>query len=462
MKSDTPIVKRLNKGEFAEALQKGLGRALLHVKQYGVEEVADLVMHACLHNQSYDPQCESSRADWLFQMFADSTHYPTFSEAILDKLKTETHGWNWLQLCGLAKAMAARGDKDARQGLQERVYEKARTASADDWLGADLWVELEGRNGLLELARIYGQRLRLNPDDWVPENLLPLNATEQEFKAILFQHAQTEPDIKVYWDYLETRDDLKRRAAPVDQEAAKLRNHERVRQHYSLESILQDAHNQLGQYPGRYTSFGRHATAEELKEIYLHLLSETEAAVRLRLLWVFRRAPLPDLDEMLFRWAEGSEDALRQAAIAALAQKADERVHTLARAKTRAGQLMGSDKEALSLFLNNYAADDAPLIIQALVSLNPNREDAHSLGFSLAELAEQKRDVELAEALTWVYENTPCMHCRYRAIKQLASVEQLNEALLSECEFDAEEDIRAFAKKRREAISSHTQPPFSH
>lgn len=122
-------------------------------------------------------------------MFGDSNQYPKFSESILGKLKTETDTWNLLQLCGLAKEMAAHGDKVERQGLGERVREKARIPLDDDWVGADLWVEIEGIDGLLELARIYGHRLLLNPDDFVPDNLLSVNDTEQELKKILFQPA---------------------------------------------------------------------------------------------------------------------------------------------------------------------------------------------------------------------------------------------------------------------------------
>jgi hypothetical protein len=451
MINDKLVIRRLEQDEFVQAIRKGLGRALLHVIHYGMDEVADLVLEACLHNQSHDPQCESSRASWLFRMFGHSTQYPRLGESILSKLKTETNPWNLLQLCGLAKEMAARGDKGARQRLGECVREKASIPLDDDWVGADLWVELEGIDGLLELARIYGQRLVLHPDDFVPDNLLSINETKQGFKEILFQHAQKESEIKAYWDYLEARGVLNPRSAPVDKEVARRRHHERVRQQHSVESILRDARNKLGQYPGRYTLFGRHATPDELKAIYTHLLKETDEAIQLRLLWIFRRAPLPELNEILFRWADGTDEALRQASIAALAQKADEQVHDLARSKVYAGKLVGADRGALDLFLNNYANGDAHLITQALVALNPNLEDAHSLGFSLAELAEQRRDVELANALKWVYENTPCTNCRYKVIKQLSSLQQFDEALLYECEFDAEEDIRTFAQKQREA-----------
>lgn len=62
----------LSRVEFASALRKGLGRAWLQVASFGLDNVVDLVLDACLRDQSYDPQCESSRAGWLFGMFSVS------------------------------------------------------------------------------------------------------------------------------------------------------------------------------------------------------------------------------------------------------------------------------------------------------------------------------------------------------------------------------------------------------
>ena len=49
--------------------------------------------------------------------------------------------------------------------------------------------------------------------------------------------------------------------------------------------------------PHLYSRFGRHATPEELEAIYARLMQEKDDAIRVRLLWVFRRAPLPRLPD---------------------------------------------------------------------------------------------------------------------------------------------------------------------
>ena len=42
---------RLSRDEFEDAVSKGLGRAVLYARRYGVEEVADILLDACVHNK---------------------------------------------------------------------------------------------------------------------------------------------------------------------------------------------------------------------------------------------------------------------------------------------------------------------------------------------------------------------------------------------------------------------------
>ena len=425
-------------------LQKGLGRALLHVKTYGLDGVDDLVLAACLKRQGYDFQAESSREPWLFQMFVGSNDQPRFRAAILNHLDEETDSDNLQQLCEFAKEMALLGDDEARAFLWIAVQRSAMSQPHDDWAGADVWEELEGNEGILQLARVYGRRLLLNHEDSIPIGVFSIE--DQDLKELLEPFAQTDPEIKAYWGYLEEKGQFNV-FEPLDRTVAKQQWHERVRSDYSVETIIGNARKKLGEFPGFYTTFGRHATPDELAKIYACFQQEVDEEIRLRLLWVFRRAPLPHLDDVMFHLAEGAHGKLRAAAIAALAQLSDPLIHKLAREKVRKNQMLGDDDEVLDLFSNNYAPDDASLISHSLTSLKPTSDDAHSLGWSVLDLAEKQLDASLSESLKWVYENTPCSNCRERAVKQLYKFNQLDPATLYECQFDCSEDIQAVAKQ---------------
>ena len=107
---------------------------------------------------------------------------------------------------------------------------------------------------------------------------------------------------------------------------------------------------------------------------------------------------------------------------------------------------MGTDDQSLGLFLHNYDSSNSALIAKGLDGLHPDSEDAHSLGYSIRELAGRYDDPGLVDAMLWVYEETPCGFCRYQAIRWLDHHGQLTEILRFECQYDAEEDIQAFVR----------------
>lgn len=451
MKNEEYTIKKLNRNEFADALQKGLGRAYLHAIRYGIDEVADLVLKACLHDQAYDPQSESSKAKWLFEMFKNAQHLPKFSEAILSCLKNKRETWDLLQIFEIAFELAKYGNSRARDAVRERAIKKASRASIDEWLGAEQWIDLAGLDGAIELARIYGLRLLRNPEDFVPENeIFPNDTIKRDFQLRLTEDSKKEPALEAYYNYLKKRGDLKASFPnyKVDKEAAFSRQRERVRKKNSLSSIVDDAKNKIDEHGIRYRQFGKFATKEELETIYSQLLNETDDSIRLRLLWVFSRAPLPRLNDIFFYWANGDYSQLREASISALSQLIDTRVHALARNKIQNSKLAGADSGSIELFVNNYEHDDAKLITNALYRTSPNKEDAHSLAWDIIDLSKKYQDTGLVDALKWAYEKTPCSACRYRIVEQLDLLGQFTGEVFYECQFDGNGDIVELARQK--------------
>jgi hypothetical protein len=435
-------IKKLSREEFADSIAKGLGRAYLHVSRYGLGDVSDLVLSACLHNRSWDNQVEGSRAKWLLNMFKDTSYYRDFTRQILFDLRSEIEYWDVQQLFELGKELAMEGDNAAKEAVRERALEKASKPSNDDELGSKEWMEIGGTEAALELARVYGTRLLKNPEDNLPIDTVLIDMYTPEIKQAMSEKSQTEPAIKEYWDHL-----LQNRWFEPVGRGPRISRRRRFRQEFPLTKVLKDAQNRKATFPGRYSVFGRYATKNELRVVYSRLLQEKSRAVRLRLLWVFRRATLPKLDDVLFKWATGKDIRIRGASLAALAQVNNTRIHELARNKLSAGELVGPDTEALSLFENNFESDDANLITQALTSAHPNREDAHSLVWSLVDIAEHHKDIKLAKALKWGYEVTPCSAHRYDVVVRLNEIGQLKGEILHESLYDANEDIVEFVTK---------------
>jgi len=237
---------------------------------------------------------------------------------------------------------------------------------------------LEGTDGIIGLARIFGQRLISDPNDHVDDSLL-YDESYPEYARILNEYSRREVAVNTYREYLEKRSKLRSSTEPKDKETSKQQHHERIRRKYSLQTILDDARKEVGRIPGHYVTFGMHATAVELEKVYTCLLSETNDSVRRRLLWVFRRAKLPRIDDILLDWANNDNEELRAASIAALSRVSDPRVHRLARMKAETGKLLGADNGSLDLFIYNFEGGDGLLIKNGLDSIQPDSEDAHSL-----------------------------------------------------------------------------------
>jgi len=334
--------KRLSSEEFESALQRGLGRTFLYVREYGLEDVADLLLEACLHDQAYDPQCEDSRAKWLLDMFQGTPEHKRFASSILTAVATETDTHDLMQLCELAALMATRGDEEAHSALLSRVM-KQSAGTDDNWVGASELVSLEGVDAVVRLARNYG-KLLLEDSEEEPPPLAHLYEDEIPIEArkTLEELSSVDSKIRAYMEY-NLRDE-------AHDPYSKEKHRERIRREYPLQKILEDAAAEVGEYPGYYLSFGRAATQEELKTVFNRLIAEKNEQVCLRLLWVFRRVEMPSIHPRLWEFVKSSNEQLRNAAFTDLAQINDLSVGEFARQKLRSGDSIEENTELLLIF----------------------------------------------------------------------------------------------------------------
>lgn len=453
---------KLTNLEFAAALKRGQGRALQHVRQHGLSDMRNLVLESCLKNPAYDRQCEGSRAAWLFRMFQDAEDYDLFSAAILSALSSlpsDADCYDLEHLCELAALMAKAGDEAAASALRSRVL-----AQPVKWpyslYGCQPLVVLDGVSAVIALARRFGQLLIDEPGERPPsvgyltEDLGIFDAAAQE----LWRLAETDVDIKRYLDNEEVYTARERESEKKTPEERRQEIRERARKELTLDGLLNDASRGIGEYPGRYMRFGKYATDDELKIVLQRLIKETEDAVCLRLLWIFRRTPLPELHPKIWQLADSKDDSIRYSAVEALAQSQARRVGELGRSRLLSGAFTSKDSETLDLFIRNYQPQDERLILSALAPLSPDEDEAHSLGSSLLKICENNTARTSLDMLKWVYESTPCTVCRFSAVKQMAEIGGVPPEILAECVDDADGDLRHLAKELVVAMGQQLSP----
>jgi hypothetical protein len=137
-------MKRLTKEEFNSAIQKGLGRAYLHVLEYGDENIRDSLQNAIVHNLVYDVQCEGGRADWLFSILNNTKHLSHYEEYLLSKLGTIEKDWDRDQAFELLYHFARNGSRSAREKLYQEFDKQQQNES---WIDGEQIVELDGVKG---------------------------------------------------------------------------------------------------------------------------------------------------------------------------------------------------------------------------------------------------------------------------------------------------------------------------
>ena len=69
----------MNKKDFKTCMQQGRGGCVLALKsEKNIEKYKDIVLWGCLHNLSYDTQCEGVRAEYVYHLttfFCDEAYF---------------------------------------------------------------------------------------------------------------------------------------------------------------------------------------------------------------------------------------------------------------------------------------------------------------------------------------------------------------------------------------------------
>lgn len=445
----------LSKEEFATALKHGRGRVFRHAQLFGLSDVVDIVLDACLTNPVYDRQCESRRAPWLFSLIHGAPEYEWLSSRIIAALDDASENHDFEHVCDLAGLIGRAGNVLAADALRKRVLGQSFAPGEDEY-GCHALVVVDGIDAVVELARRYGALLIDSPDTWQPSltyftdglDILP------EAEIRLQQLAEEDPAIQAFWE--REKSSLYRRTI-ADGPSKDVRQQEvrnRFRSENSMESILADASSGVGEIPSRYMLFGRYATDPELANVMRHLAAETNEETCLRLLWVFRKTPLPELHSRVFELAESKNDKLRRAAIVALAHTRDSRVGDLGRARLLSPEFSGNESALLDIFIKNYQSGDEQLIMSALSRISPDEERAHDFGFSILDICEENGSTGFRELLNWNYNANPCTICRYKVLGLLIDAGDASSEIIAECLHDADEDTRERSKEYLAKYSS--------
>lgn len=424
---------KLTREEFADALRKGKGRAWQYVRDQGDASVEDVLLGAAQENLCYDSQVDGCRADWLMEMI-DRTHQPAFYyDHVVANFINTTDTWDVQQQSGILLQLGRR----EYPGAKKVLYDKFELQEFNEtWLMGREIIELDAIPGLLRVADVLGRRMLRNPDFWEDNGLLNevqgfVDPTEAE-KA-LRSAAAANPNIRAYVNHVVARSEClfsKKTDLPKKTEESSP---------MSLEEFLNALEQETRWRNARMLSlkFGRRASQDDLKRLLLLLAAETNQKKIREYLWVFYFRELPELPEVVFAHAASSDEQTRDAALSALSNSTHLSVRKFALDELSAGRL-----DVLELFIRNYADGDFKLIRDKLRPTE-DRDEMFSTCRVLLNICDEHNSTEAADCLLWVYEHTPCAHCRGSAVAKLLATKSLPPVFAEECLFDCEKETRA-------------------
>ncbi len=425
------MILRVDQAQFREALQLGLGRAILYARSHNLNEFRDVILDACLTCYSYDIQTEGTRASYMYDLVSCLPDKDFYHERVLKSLKGCGDDWDAVQRFHFAVCLASDGHPDARSAIDENFDPGPRMG---EHIGAD-FIKLDGIAGLLFVADKIGGLLITKPEEVDGGFLMSVSLDtcgEKPTLDALQEAGRTNPRIEKYRLVAEvgrTRTGDGRRAPEV----ASL-TYEQL-----FNTVPMNA-------PYLFSKWGEHASDEQLKLAANGLIAAKDSKSQWAHLRIFARRPFPLDVHAVLALVEIEQDRVGFAAVQGLAHVVHAEVRALAlRLIETQARLRG---EAIALIAENYEPGDHRTVLRWFQDTE-DRETRHSFGMDLTKFWKRHPDEETEKLmLLSLYEKGPCSFCRERAVERLLERQCLPDELRAECAWDANTDIRDLVSQK--------------
>lgn len=424
-----PPTYPLSRDAFKLALTTGHGRALIHAENFNVSDYREEILEAATTCLVYDTQVDGFREWWLAQLCEAAGLIQT-----VINLPPDDSDRNREQRACLLKEFCLAGHSTALPQLYAMCR---RLENSNDVEACSELIEVEGKKGLVFAARRLGEELLKDPDFWVSDwELWRFDDLYGDgcAKLILTEAALSDDAIRHYLQeaaaYEKEQSDAKQFLAPKELE--------------TVESVLQSI-NSATKRVGRLRRWGAKASQADREEVAKLLKTEFRTVVLVNALWCLSGTGLLVFDEALLRLVFHDDDDVRFLATQVFSHHGEEAVRLAGLALLERGDVHGGTE----LMRLSARTGDSGAILSSLPEIQTG-DDRHGIFCNLVDLIEMNEAIREPLIPLYVYEFSPCMHCRERAIESLIKWEACPQWLIEEAAKDASADIR----KLSESITS--------
>ncbi len=404
---------------FNSALKKGLGRAYTFLKENGDKNYEEPLLYYCLHNPTWDPQSEGSRAEWIYSLLQLTNNPQSYYEKIIDAISNTTEDWDIYHLTTLCKLISKSGNNRAKEAL----YQKFDLLDCDiTYHLGEAIVDLDKFSGLMYIANVLGRQLLEKKDGFFDDALYDNICEKLGKKAVKEFLKESAKDNKNIKAYLTAAQDIKKLQQRPSRQTAKFNR---------ILKYIEEGSEPLKYLTMRYGE--KHASEEQIKIIFHKLLDEKRKDQIIRCLYFFTSRPFPFLHEKTLDLALSGDNQIKEAAIKAISNSKDPAIRKLVTLIYQTEKVF--PHRYLTLFILNYQPGDHHIIEAAIINLTDEQE-IHNVCYALIDICKNNMSAELMGCLIWVYENSPCSVCRNDAVVLLKNNLLLPNELQAEYQFD--------------------------
>ena len=419
------------KRQFLNSLKRGTGEAYLIAKNNPEIDFSNQIIKGVLNIFAYDGQCESNRAQYIFDIISISKQKDKIRKAILRGLATEQNDtWNLTHLFALAKLYAQQEDTEVKQAIYDRFLNNPIESS--DWVGAYEILELDGLNGLFYVAEKFGKYIEQNPDDWQDDWII--NHFQEENKNIkvseeLKRKAKTNKFIRIYLD------NIKRTKASQEKHKPKSTEYKDI-----IDEVLNSK---------PFISFKRkrELTEKEINQIAKRLINETDKSNIERLLDIFDFYKFPYNSQIILDLAKQkrtSKNRIVEYAIYALKHLKSKNIRNFALDRIQNAK---NPIDYLEILVSNYKSGDFKLLSEIANKTNNEHKIEHLAGI-YTDIFKTNKTKECKQPLEILYNKMNCAIHRNGIIEILLESNVLSDRIKKEIKIDSNIETRQLIEQK--------------
>jgi hypothetical protein len=422
--------RKLSRQEFRDALRKGLGRAVLHVRSFGLRQMGTEITSAMNRRLAYDAQCEQGRGRFLWTVIQAAKAESDFRQIVVRKLATGLKRDHYVtaQLCELAGRYAASGDT----GIKEALYALfERSLATDSLLADEEIIDADGLEGFERMASMIGREA-------LSRKLVCDYSAQCVFGSVR----------KV--DRRKARGILRRKDAELAAFKRTLavetgrRKRRKLPKPPSWRRVRAEIERRSSRAVLLARRFGKVASKADRTAALDYALSQTDPARASKALMVFSTSPLPHYDPRLRVLASSRYTVLRNRTFNALATISDPEVRRLALESLQKPRWLSSG--GIGLFAKNYRDEDGARIDRAIATFKTEGA-SHTAALDLRDVVERKWHRSLVPAVVRACIQSPCGLCRASLFKSLCAAKAAPAWMIGEFLLDTDDDTRLLASR---------------